>query len=145
MSHSPAHPSQISGRPDSAEAELLALSQRLLDSIHAQDWAVYSELCDQSLSAFEPEASGSLIEGVRFHKFYFELPAGTGKRQSTIASPHVRIMGDAAVVAYVRVVQAADGAGNTTTAQFEETRVWQRRDGSWKHVHFHRSRCGAAG
>ena len=24
-------------------------------------------------------------------------------------------------------------------AAFEETRVWQRRDGRWRHVHFHRS------
>jgi hypothetical protein len=25
------------------------------------------------------------------------------------------------------------------TTRCEETRVWERRDGSWKHVHFHRS------
>jgi calcium/calmodulin-dependent protein kinase (CaM kinase) II len=128
--------------PDSAEAELLALTQRLLDAIDAQDWAVYSDLCDSSLTSFEPEAAGSLIDGLRFHQFYFELPPAAGKRQSSVSAPRVRILGDAAVVAYVRVVQRADETGASTTAQFEETRVWQRRDGCWKHVHFHRSHCG---
>ena len=38
--------------------ELLRLNQRLLESIAAGDWAVYEELCDPSLTAFEPEAAG---------------------------------------------------------------------------------------
>ena len=30
-------------------------------------------LCDPTLSAFEPEARGSLLEGMEFHHFYFGL------------------------------------------------------------------------
>jgi calcium/calmodulin-dependent protein kinase (CaM kinase) II len=75
-----------------------------------------------------------------FHHFYFDLGAGPGPRQTTMAAPHVRLLGDVAVVAYVRLTQqvTADGAAETTAVQ--ETRVWQRQAGGWKHVHFHRSR-----
>jgi calcium/calmodulin-dependent protein kinase (CaM kinase) II len=29
-------------------------------------------LCDPHLTAFEPEALGNLVEGLEFHKFYFD-------------------------------------------------------------------------
>lgn len=38
------------------EQELLKLSQDLLQSIADRDWDRYAELCDDSLTAFEPEA-----------------------------------------------------------------------------------------
>ena len=42
-------------------AELLQLSQRLLDCIAGGDWLTYQELCDPSLTAFEPEGCGQFI------------------------------------------------------------------------------------
>ncbi|HEV3024233.1 MAG TPA: DUF4440 domain-containing protein [Pirellulales bacterium] len=123
---------------DPTIAELLALNQRLLESILAADWATYEELCDPSLSAFEPEGRGQLIEGLAFHRYYFER-GGAGAWQVTMAAPKVRLLGDAAVVSYVRLVQRLDATGSPTTVATEETRVWQRRDGRWRHVHFHRS------
>jgi calcium/calmodulin-dependent protein kinase (CaM kinase) II len=33
--------------------------------------------------------------------------------------------------------------GEPVTLGFEETRVWQRQSGKWKHVHFHRSKLPA--
>jgi calcium/calmodulin-dependent protein kinase (CaM kinase) II len=39
----------------------------------------------------------------------------------------------------MRMTQKLDDAGRPITALCEETRVWQRIDGAWKHVHFHRS------
>jgi hypothetical protein len=122
-----------------AEQELLALNQRLLESIMSGDWATYAELCDPSLTAFEPEAVGQLVAGLEFHQFYFDLGAPKGPRHVTMASPQVRVMGDVAVVAYVRLNQKLDASGAPVTAAFEETRVWQRREGKWRHVHFHRS------
>jgi calcium/calmodulin-dependent protein kinase (CaM kinase) II len=79
-----------------------------------------------------------------FHKFYFDLPPSSEKpavkKLVTMASPHVRMLGtDAAVISYVRLTQSIDAAGVPQTSKFEETRVWQRMDGHWKHVHFHRS------
>jgi calcium/calmodulin-dependent protein kinase (CaM kinase) II len=124
------------------EQELLRLSQRLIDCIAAADWATYEELCDPGLTAFEPEARGHRVEGLDFHRFYFDLGARGGARNSSLVGPRVQMLGaDAAVVTYVRLVQTATDAG-AVTSRFEETRVWQRRDGRWWHVHFHRSTSG---
>ena len=63
--------------------------------------------------------------------------------QATICAPDVRLMGDVAVVTYIRLTQRIELEGQTTTTVAnEETRIWQRQDGVWKHVHFHRARCG---
>jgi calcium/calmodulin-dependent protein kinase (CaM kinase) II len=125
--------------PDPLAEELLHLNQRLLDSIARADWNTYQELCDPSLTAFEPEAAGQLVEGLEFHRFYFDLGGAPGQHQTTMCSPKVRVMGDVAVVAYVRLNQRLSAAGVPVTTGVEETRVWQRQDGRWKHVHFHRS------
>ena len=123
----------------SAEAELLSLTTRLLDAIADGDWSTYAELCDPTLTCFEPEARGHLVHGMAFHKFYFDL----GSRipgHTTIVSPHVRFLGpEVAVVSYVRLVQHLDSADQPQTQRFEETRIWHHRDGRWRHVHFHRS------
>jgi calcium/calmodulin-dependent protein kinase (CaM kinase) II len=124
---------------DDVTRELLQLNQRLLDSIARADWTTYEELCDPSLSAFEPESRGQLVEGMAFHRFYFNLGGSKGEHNTTMASPHVRLMGDVAVVAYVRLNQRVDGSGSPVVSAVEETRVWQRQGGRWRHVHFHRS------
>ena len=130
--------------PDAANQELLAVNQKLLNAIVGGDWKTYAELCDPSLTCFEPEARGQVVEGMAFHKFYFDLGAGGPKPALatvvTMASPHVRMMGpDAAVLSYVRLNQKLNAAGEPVTAAVEETRVWQRTGGKWLHVHFHRS------
>ena len=98
-------------------------------------------MCDPSLSCFEPEALGNLVEGIVFHEFYFKLKSDVIQKQSTISSPNVRLMNDSAVVTYIRVVQIAT-AESVSCGASEETRVWQKIDGEWRHVHFHRSRPG---
>ncbi|MBI3468465.1 MAG: DUF4440 domain-containing protein [Planctomycetes bacterium] len=123
----------------SGDQEILAHTQRLLDSIAVGDWSTYEQLCDPTLSAFEPEARGHLVEGMEFHRFYFGLGKPSGPRNTTICSPHIRVMGDVAVISYVRLVQKLDPAGAPITVMGEETRVWQKQNGAWRHVHFHRS------
>jgi calcium/calmodulin-dependent protein kinase (CaM kinase) II len=125
---------------DPTVEELLRLNQRLLDCIAAGDWGTYEELCDPTLSAFEPEGVGHLVEGLAFHRFYFDLGGIAGPHHTTISSPHVRVIGEVAVVAYVRLIQRVGPDGAAYTGAFEETRVWQRQGERWRHVHFHRSR-----
>ena len=122
-----------------AERELLDLTQRLLDSIAAGDWATYEELCDPTLTAFEPEAPGQVVEGLDFHRFYFDLGGIRGPHRTTMCSPRVRLMGDVAVVTYARLVQRLKPEGGSITVASTETRVWQMREGRWRHVHFHRT------
>ena len=125
---------------DAAKQELVSLTQRLLDAIVGGDWETYQSLCDPTLSAHEPEARGVLVEGMAIHQFYFTQLPRSGAPQATICAPHVRLLGDsAAVVSYVRLVQSVDATGTPHTSRSEETRVWQRQGGAWKHVHFHRS------
>ena len=124
---------------ESAEQELLTLTRQLLDAIAAADWATYERLCHPSITCFEPEARGQLVHGMAFHKFYFDLGAASGPRNTTLVDPHVRVLGDSAVVSYVRLVQRLGADGRPATASFAETRVWHRQAGQWRHVHFHRS------
>jgi calcium/calmodulin-dependent protein kinase (CaM kinase) II len=122
--------------------ELIRLNQRLLDAIADADWDVYREMCDPTLTAFEPESKGQLVEGLDFHSFYFNRKRPKGEYQTTMCTPKVRFMGDVAVIAYVRLNQRVGADGLPITSAVEETRVWQRQDGKWKHVHFHRSAIG---
>jgi calcium/calmodulin-dependent protein kinase (CaM kinase) II len=125
---------------DALAQELLELNQQLLESIADGDWETYAQLCDPALTAFEPETSGHLVEGMDFHRFYFELGGSSGPHNVTMSSPKVLLLGaDAAVLTYVRLVQRLNETHAPVTAVSEETRVWQRRDGAWRHVHFHRS------
>jgi hypothetical protein len=127
---------------DAAADELLDLNQQLLESIATGDWETYQELCDPSITAFEPEGRGHMIQGLEFHRFYFDLGPSESPRTTTMASPKVRLMGDVAVVSYVRLVQSLGESGSARTSHFEETRIWQMQQGKWQHVHFHRSPCG---
>jgi calcium/calmodulin-dependent protein kinase (CaM kinase) II len=125
---------------DAIESELLELNEALLDSIAAGDWERYSELCAADLTAFEPESRGHLVEGMEFHRFYFDLPRGEGPVSMTMSVPQVRVLApEAAIVCYARLTQRVGPDGAPVTSRSEETRVWQRIDGRWRHVHFHRS------
>jgi len=125
---------------DATIQQLLDLTQELLDAIASRNWDVYQRLCDPTLSAFEPEARGHLVEGIEFHRFYFDLETSEAPVQTTIAAPHVRLLGeDVAVVSYTRLIQTIAESGKPATLCFEETRVWQRQQQEWRHVHFHRS------
>jgi len=127
--------------PDLAQ-QLLDLNQKLLTAIVGGDWKTYESLCDPTITCFEPEARGQVASGMAFHKYYFELPGSPQKpaKNVTMAQPHVRLLGDGgAVLSYVRLTQSLDTDGAPQTSRVEETRVWQKIDGHWKHVHFHRS------
>jgi hypothetical protein len=128
---------------DQDRDEIFRLTQKLLMAATSGDWETYSKLCDPSLTAFEPEASGNLVDGLAFHHYYFKLPNDDKSPiQSTIVAPHIRMMGDVAIIAFVRLTQKLDANRRPLTVAMEETRVWQRTASGWKHVHFHRSPTG---
>lgn len=123
------------------QREIIGATEQLLRAINARDFATYKRLCDDNLTAFEPEALGNLVEGLHFHKFYFDNCGPTRVPPNvSIINPRVHILGkDAASIAYVRLTQTIDKQGTPHTSQSEETRVWQRRSGQWVSLHFHRS------
>ncbi|XP_046455386.1 calcium/calmodulin-dependent protein kinase type II alpha chain isoform X5 [Daphnia pulex] len=122
--------------------EILKLTEQLLEAISAGDYETYAKICDPHVTSFEPEALGNLVEGLEFHKFFFDNLLGKNCKSinTLILNPHIHLMGeDAACIAYVRLTQFVDKQGQAHTQQNEETRVWYRRDGKWLNVHFHRS------
>ncbi|CAO1402984.1 unnamed protein product [Diamesa hyperborea] len=143
--------------------EIIKITEQLIETINSGDFNGYTKICDPHLTAFEPESMGNLVEGMDFHKFYFEngkkivlsffwdyflilfefnLVLGKNYRaiNTTILNPHVHLLGeDTACIAYVRLTQYVDKQGLAHTHQSEETRVWQKRESKWQNVHIHRS------
>ncbi|KAI4489680.1 hypothetical protein M0804_003862 [Polistes exclamans] len=52
--------------------EIIKMTEQLIESISTGDFEAYTKICDPHLTAFEPEALGNLVEGMDFHKFYFD-------------------------------------------------------------------------
>jgi UMP-CMP kinase len=123
------------------EREIVHLTGMLLDAVAGNDWESYARLVDPSVTCFEDETRGSLVEGLDFHKFYFDKRAAAEGRRGPVTTsastqlvasrPMVRAMGKAAVINYTRTLPSGES--------FEESRVWQLIDGHWRLVHFHRS------
>lgn len=103
------------------------MTETLNKAITRNDYKLYEELCEFSLTCFEPEAFGNLVEGLEFHKFYFDsskwyslhflwtkcfpIPVDafavfSGEIKVSIVNPKVYQIGkDAACIAYVRILQ----------------------------------------
>ncbi|XP_029572123.1 calcium/calmodulin-dependent protein kinase type II subunit beta isoform X25 [Salmo trutta] len=138
MTHTPMQP---------RKQEIIKITEQLIEAVNNGDFEAYAKICDPGLTSFEPEALGNLVEGMDFHRFYFEnlLSKNSKPIHTTILNPHVHLIGeDAACIAYIRLTQFVDGQGHPRSSQSEETRVWHRRDAKWQNVHFHCSGAPAA-
>ncbi|XP_041363803.1 calcium/calmodulin-dependent protein kinase type II delta chain-like isoform X3 [Gigantopelta aegis] len=132
---------------ETRKQEIIKRTEQLLQAVTSGDYEAYTKLIDPHLTSFEPEALGNLILGMDFHKFYFDhvLSKNNKPVNTSILNPHVHLLGeDAACIAYIRLTQYIDRNGLPVTMQSEETRVWQRKDGKWQNVHFHRSGSASA-
>ncbi|XP_030256299.1 calcium/calmodulin-dependent protein kinase type II delta chain isoform X7 [Sparus aurata] len=137
----------INNTKQTRKQEIIKITEQLIEAINNGDFEAYTRICDPGLTSFEPEALGNLVEGMDFHKFYFEnlLSKNSKPVHTTLLNPHVHLIGeDAACVAYIRLTQFVDTTGRPRSSQSEETRVWHRRDGKWLNVHFHCSGAPAA-
>ncbi|XP_068577080.1 calcium/calmodulin-dependent protein kinase (CaM kinase) II beta 1 isoform X8 [Cebidichthys violaceus] len=139
--HTPVVPMQM------RKQEIIKITEQLIEAINNGDFEAYAKICDPGLTSFEPEALGNLVEGMDFHRFYFEnlLAKNSKPIHTTILNPHVHLIGeDAACIAYIRLTQFVDNQGRPRSSQSEETRVWHRRDSKWQNIHFHCSGAPAA-
>lgn len=128
--------------------DILAVNQKLLDSIASGNFEVYKELCTDDMTCLEPESCGHVVQGLGFHKYYFELGAKMPKaigatdmtNNITMSNPHIRWLGnDAVILSYTRLDQVLGGDFRPLTKTTGETRVWEIRNGALVHVHFHKS------
>uniref|UniRef100_A0A3Q0R081 Calcium/calmodulin-dependent protein kinase (CaM kinase) II beta 2 n=1 Tax=Amphilophus citrinellus TaxID=61819 RepID=A0A3Q0R081_AMPCI len=139
--------SSLSSPVLSRKQEIIKITEQLIEAINNGDFEAYAKICDPGLTSFEPEALGNLVEGMDFHRFYFEnlLAKNSKPIHTTILNPHVHLIGeDAACIAYIRLTQFVDSQGRPRSSQSEETRVWHRRDSKWQNIHFHCSGAPAA-
>ncbi|XP_063745736.1 LOW QUALITY PROTEIN: calcium/calmodulin-dependent protein kinase type II subunit beta [Eleginops maclovinus] len=127
--------------------EIIKITEQLIEAVNNGDFEAYAKICDPGLTSFEPEGLGNLVEGMDFHRFYFDnlLSKNSKPIHTTILNPHVHMIGEeAACIAYIRLTQFVDGQGHPRSSQSEETRVWHRRESRWQNVHFHCSGAPAA-
>ncbi|NXS72508.1 KCC2D kinase, partial [Pandion haliaetus] len=123
--------------------EIIKVTEQLIEAINNGDFEAYTKICDPGLTSFEPEALGNLVEGMDFHRFYFE----NGKHSYlnlhlflvTVEFCYMCFSVCFCCAHSHTIGHYMDGSGMPKTMQSEETRVWHRRDGKWQNVHFHRS------
>uniref|UniRef100_A0A8D0AKS8 calcium/calmodulin-dependent protein kinase n=1 Tax=Sander lucioperca TaxID=283035 RepID=A0A8D0AKS8_SANLU len=145
--HFPVLTYSLSSLSFSSSSSSSPITEQLIEAINNGDFEAYAKICDPGLTSFEPEALGNLVEGMDFHRFYFEnlLAKNSKPIHTTILNPHVHLIGeDAACIAYIRLTQFVDNQGRPRSSQSEETRVWHRRDSKWQNIHFHCSGAPAA-
>ncbi|KAL0964422.1 hypothetical protein UPYG_G00323630 [Umbra pygmaea] len=100
--------------------EIIKITEQLIEAINNGDFEAYTRICDPGLTSFEPEALGNLVEGMDFHKFYFDnlLSKNSKPVHTTILNPHVHLIGeDAACIAYIRLTQYIDSQGRPRSCQ----------------------------
>ena len=110
------------------DQEILAINQAMLESVASGNWEHYSQVCSADVSCFEAESEGHLVEGLPFHRYYFDLPGDPNPAPTpvtvTMARPHLRWLSDDAVVlSYTRLTQKLHN-GEPITARCCETRIW---------------------
>jgi ketosteroid isomerase-like protein len=127
-------------RFDAAQRELLEITWRMLHAIDTGDAETYAALSSQELSCFE-DVCAYRIDGLEFHLDLIRLMGRSPERapiRFDMLSPRVQIYGDCGIVTYTRL-QTFEQDGVPYWKSYNETRVFVKRDGAWKMVHFHRS------
>nr|XP_002119355.1 calcium/calmodulin-dependent protein kinase type II delta chain [Ciona intestinalis] len=121
--------------------EVFHATEQLMQSINSRNFAAYSRFCSNDFTCFDPLSMGNLMHGNDFQKYYFETaPKSEHLRKSSILNPHIVLLGgDVAYIAYICLTQYIDGSGKPVSVQTEETRIWNKVEGSWRNSHLHRS------
>ncbi|PIO35417.1 hypothetical protein AB205_0136650 [Aquarana catesbeiana] len=71
--------------------EIIKITEQLIEAVNNGDFEAYAKICDPGLTTFEPEALGNLVEGIDFHRFYFENCKETMQGDITMMSLSVPI------------------------------------------------------
>ncbi|XP_014386028.1 PREDICTED: calcium/calmodulin-dependent protein kinase type II subunit beta [Myotis brandtii] len=66
--------------PAARKQEIIKITEQLIEAVNSGDFEAYAKICDPGLTSFEPEALGNLVEGMDFHRFYFENYALTWRQ-----------------------------------------------------------------
>jgi ketosteroid isomerase-like protein len=125
---------------DSPQDEVLALTRELLENIYVHPNAdFYAAHVDADVTAYE--GTPARQDGIAYHLFMLRQLAAhpaEGAVHLELLNPKVQLFGDVAIVTATSQVTRVKGE-EIKSSYLHETRVWVRRKGEWKLVHFHKS------
>ena len=114
---------------------IILQNQKLLDSLIHSDHDMYRRLTDKNLTGIDIE--GNVLHGNIIPEHH--VKDGT-PLNALMKAVRVRLLSEsAAVVSYIRTDNFISGL-RARPVQSRETRVWERRKGSWIQCHYHQSR-----
>lgn len=124
---------------DDLKEEIIELTETLASAWNDGDPRTVESLCDPHLTTFDPEYG--VVSGID----NIAPPVHKNVTNTMVLEPHVHLLGHGtACIAYIRsteYIQRNRGLrrGGIHVEEAEETRVWHKRSGKWRNVHFH---CG---
>lgn len=127
---------------DSVRMEIIRLTEQWIAYCTVGDFEAFTRLVDPGITCFMPGTCGNMVEGLDFHKFFFDNVVSRSAKSSNtyVLNPYVHLLGNsAACIAFTRLTQYIDRSGLPHTQQSEDTVVWLKRSSGWQIVHIHRS------
>jgi ketosteroid isomerase-like protein len=124
----------VSGGSEEFQATLLELHH----AITKAEVKTYRQLVSEAVTCFEPETGGAQVKGIDMHIFFVKNSTAPDYYYFDIIDPTFNVCGDMAYAAYTFLL-AEISDGKTTSTTENVTRIFQKKEGTWKMVHFHRS------
>lgn len=120
------------------EREIYQITLDLLHAIRRGQVDMYRELCSPSLTCIEPETSGNVVEGLDFHLFFLSHINKKLEYHIEILNPIIKVFNDTAYISYSLLSNIYENSSFNLKTVFE-TRIYNKENGKWRMVHFHRS------
>ena len=125
------------------EQSVMDAVERLVSVVARCDADAYRKLVADDVSSFEFDIAPYRIDTLEFHlhllKQSAQLP--TPAPRIDILTPRVRVLGNVAIASYT-LLKTVQADGKSVFRSCNESRVFEKREGTWVMVHFHRSAAG---
>lgn len=122
------------------EQSVIDTVQTLLNVISTGNVEAYARMVADDVSCFEHDAPPYRIDGVEFHLNMMKERKGRSRvTRIDVLAPRVQRFGNIAIATYTVLKTVLDDDDDLSFDTANETRVFERREGDWIMVHFHRS------
>ena len=124
---------------DQTEAEILAITEQMLQAMYTSDPAVHRKHCAEDMTSFEWYIAPYRIDGAEFHLRLIESGGNGTSARLDMLTPRVQVYGDTAIICYTLLKTAQAEGEAPAFSTINETRVFVKIEGTWKMVHLHKS------
>jgi len=129
--------------PTEPEAELLAITEQMLNAMYTGNSDVHRKHCMPDMSSYEWYIAPFRIDGADFHYRLIEAGGNAPVTHLDMLTPRVQVYGDTGIVNYTLLKTVVGDGGETTFSTINETRVFVKESGTWKMAHLHKSPTGS--